>query len=79
MLAVAALELGVSGDVDELEIERELGLHLAHDLERALAEPAVRRVVERDLPRYGYRPRVVVASVTRWTARPYEDMRRLVS
>jgi hypothetical protein len=78
MLAVAALEIGVSGDVEELEIERELGLHLAHDLERALAEPAVRRVVERD-PRYGYRPRVVVASATRWTARPYEDMRRLVS
>jgi len=74
--AIAALELVVAGDVHELELEPELGLQVADDLERALAEPAVGRVVERD---YGYRPRVVVASATRWTASPYDDMRRLVS
>ena len=65
VLAVARLELGVAGDVDELQLEAELGPRVVDDLERALAEPAVRRVVERDPRRYGYRPRVVVASVTR--------------
>lgn len=51
-LPVARLELGVASDVDELELEAELGLCVAHDLERALAEPAVGRVVEDDV-RYG--------------------------
>ena len=51
-LPVARLELRVAADVDELELEPELGLRLAHDLERALAEVALRRAVERDA-RYG--------------------------
>jgi hypothetical protein len=36
-------------------------------------------VEDGDAPRYGYSPRVVVASATRCTARPYDAMRRLVS
>ena len=79
MIAVAALELRISADVDQLELERDGRPHLIHGLERALAEPAVGGVVDGDLRRYGYRPRVVVASVTRWTASPYDAMRRLVS
>jgi hypothetical protein len=39
------------------------------DLERTSAEAAVGRVVDGDTG-YGYKPRVVVASATRWTARP---------
>jgi hypothetical protein len=72
MLAVAELEHGVPGDVHELEIELDVasGLHLANHLERPLAEPAVRGVIEDDLGRYGYRPLVVVASATRCTASP---------
>jgi hypothetical protein len=55
MLPVPRLEIGVAGDVDELELETELVAGQAYDLERALAEVAVRRVVERDLrvARYG--------------------------
>jgi hypothetical protein len=53
VLAVAGLELEVAVDVDQLELEADLGLDLADDLERALAEPAVRRVIERDLRGYG--------------------------
>jgi hypothetical protein len=79
MLAVTALEPGFSADVDQLELEGDGRPHLVHDLERALAEPAVGGVVDGDLRRYGYRPRVVVASVTRWTASPYDAMRKLVS
>lgn len=47
-LAVAGLELGIALDVDELELEAELRLHLAEHLERTLAEVAVRGVVEPD-------------------------------
>jgi hypothetical protein len=36
-------------------------------------------VVDGDASRYGYRPRVVVASATRCTASPYEAIRRLVA
>jgi hypothetical protein len=50
--AVAALEIGVAGDVDDGEIEAELVPRGADDLERALAEPAVRSVVDGD-PRQG--------------------------
>ena len=70
VLAVTALELRISADVDELELEGDRCVELVHHLERALAEPAVDGVVDGDLRRYGYRPRVVVASVTRWTASP---------
>ena len=79
MIAVAALELGLSADVHQLELELDGRAHLFDDLEHTLAEPAVGGVVDRDLRRYGYRPRVVVASVTRWTASPYDAMRKLVS
>jgi hypothetical protein len=41
-------------------------------------ETAVSRVIDGDSMSYGYSPRVVVASATRCTASPYEDMRRLV-
>jgi hypothetical protein len=77
--AVPALELPISGDVYERELEAELGLGLTYDLERALAERAVGRVVDDDPGRYGYRPLVVVASATRCTARPYDASRRVVS
>ena len=79
MIAVATLELGVSADVHQLELELDGRAYLVDDLERTLAEPAVGGVVDGDLRRYGYRPRVVVASVTRWTASPYDAMRKLVS
>jgi hypothetical protein len=75
-LPVARLELGSPGDVDELELEAELGMYLLDDLDRTVAEAAVCGVVDPD--RYGYRPRVVVASATRCTASPYDAMRRLV-
>jgi hypothetical protein len=53
VLAVAALEVAVSADVHELQLELDAGPNLVDDLERALAEAAVRRVVERDPRRYG--------------------------
>ena len=77
-LAVPRLELRPAADVDELELEAELVAKLVHDLERPRTEAAVGRVVDGD-SRYGYRPRVVVASATRWTAMPYDAMRRLVA
>jgi hypothetical protein len=43
----------VAADIHEREVEPELLLHLAHDLERPLAEVAALGVVERD-PRAGY-------------------------
>jgi len=76
--AIPSLELGVRADIDELELEAELRLGLRHDLERAGTEAAVGRVVDGDAACYGYNPRVVVASATRWTASPYEAIRRLV-
>jgi hypothetical protein len=76
--AVPRLELGVARDVDELEIEAELVARLRHDLERAGAEAAVGSVVDPDALRYGYKPRVMVASATRCTAMPYDAIRRLV-
>jgi hypothetical protein len=47
-LPVARLELRVSVDLDDLELETLLGLRLAYDLERPLAEMALRPAVERD-------------------------------
>jgi hypothetical protein len=63
-LAVARLELGPSANVDELELEAELVAQLRNDLERRRAEAAVGSVIDGDA-RYGYSPRVVVASATR--------------
>jgi hypothetical protein len=48
--AVARLELGVPADVHDRELEPELVLHLEHDLERPLAEPAPVRAIEGDPP-----------------------------
>jgi hypothetical protein len=47
-LAIAALEVGVVGDVDVLELERELGSHLGEHPPGALAQVAVGRVEEGD-------------------------------
>jgi hypothetical protein len=68
-LAVARLEIGVAVDRDLLELEAELGAQLGELRPRPLAERAALGVVEGD-PRYGYRPRVIVASATRPTPRP---------
>ena len=48
MLPEARLERWVAPDVDELELELELGPRILHDLERALAKLAVGRVVDAD-------------------------------
>jgi len=64
VLSIPGLERWVAADVDELEVESELVLHSANDLERARAKTAVGGVIKRDLS-YGYRPLVVVASATR--------------
>ena len=64
MLSILGLERWVAADVDELEVESELVLDSANDLERARAKTAVGGVIQRDLS-YGYRPLVVVASATR--------------
>ena len=77
-LSVAHLEVGVAGDVDVRELERQLGLDRVERDACPLAEVATRRVEEDDLRRYGYRPRVVVAPATRMTASPYAAMRMLV-
>ena len=68
-LAVAGLELRVAADVDLLEVEPELVPRGTYDALRGGAEVAPLGVVEDDLG-YGYKPRVIVASETRWTARP---------
>src|SRR5262249_22447229 len=47
-LSIPLLELGSSGDVDELELEREVLLRGADHLERSLAEAAVGSVVDGD-------------------------------
>jgi hypothetical protein len=64
VLSILGLERWVAADVDELEVESELVLDSANDLERTGAEAAVGGVIQRDL-NYGYRPLVVVASATR--------------
>jgi hypothetical protein len=68
-LAIAALELDVTGDVDLLEVEVELCPQPVERRAGSVAQAATRRAVENDAA-YGYRPRVVVASETRWTASP---------
>jgi hypothetical protein len=77
-LAVARFERRVARDVDRLELEPELVMKRRDDLERSRAQAAIVRVIQRDT-RYGYSPRVVVASATRCTASPYDAMRRLVA
>ena len=67
-LPIALLELLVARDVHLGELEAELVLQLAELRARELAQVASLRAVEDDF--YGYRPRVVVASATRWTAIP---------
>jgi hypothetical protein len=69
-LPVARLQLGVAGDVDLRELEVGVGADGDERLPRPLAEVTTGCVVEDDLRRYGYKPRVVVASATRMTARP---------
>jgi hypothetical protein len=68
-LAIAGFELGVAGDVDLLELERNRLCNGGQRLARAFTKVAAGRVVENDA-RYGYKPRVVVASATRKTAQP---------
>ena len=69
-LAVAFFELRVAGDVDLRELEAGVRGDGDERLPRPLAQVAAWRVVEDDLRRYGYKPRVVVASATRMTASP---------
>jgi hypothetical protein len=68
-VAVAGLELRVAADVDLFQVEPEVVPSGTHDTLRRGAEVAPLGVVEDDVG-YGYRPRVIVASETRWTARP---------
>jgi hypothetical protein len=68
-LAIAGLELGVAADVDLLQRERQLVPRRVDDPPRGGAEVAPLGVEEDDAG-YGYKPRVIVASETRWTARP---------
>jgi hypothetical protein len=67
---VARFQLGVAGDVDLSELEVGVPGDDDERLPRPLAEVAAGRVVEDDARRYGYKPRVVVASATRMTASP---------
>ncbi len=69
-LPVARLQARIAADVDLDELERPARPHLLEDGARPLAEVATLRAVEDDARGYGYRPRVVVASETRCTARP---------
>jgi hypothetical protein len=68
-LAVAGLELRVTADVDLFELEPQLVPRRVDHPARGSAKVAPLGVEEGD-PGYGYRPRVIVASETRWTARP---------
>ncbi len=56
-------------DVDLLVDEPELALEPDDLLACTVAERAALTVIDDDLLQ-GYRPRVIVASATRWTARP---------
>ena len=63
-LAVAGLELRVAADVDLFELELVLLPKRCERGQGTLAEVAAFGVIQNDL-RYGYNPRVVVASATR--------------
>jgi hypothetical protein len=69
-LPVPGLELRVAADVGLAQLEPELVSELAHLTQCTLTEVATLRVVDDDLGRYGYSPRVIVASATRPTATP---------
>jgi hypothetical protein len=68
-LAVPRLELRVAADVHLPEVELVLPSKLCERAPRTLAEVTAFGGVDDDA-RYGYSPRVIVASATRWTARP---------
>jgi hypothetical protein len=68
-LTVQSLELGVSGDVDLLELKRLLDPNGLQHAPRGRAQVALGGVEEGDA-NYGYKPRVIVASETRCTASP---------
>ena len=68
-LPIAGFELGVAADVDLAQLELVLLPQRGELCARPLAEVTALGVIEDD-SRYGYNPRVVVASATRWTARP---------
>jgi len=76
-LAVPALQSGVAVDRDLLELEPEVVAQSEQLSPRALAEMAPVGFEEDDAG-YGYNPRVIVASATRRTARPYAASRMLV-
>jgi hypothetical protein len=69
-LPVPGLELRVASDIGLEQLEPELVSELAHLAQRTLTEVATLRVVDDDSGRYGYSPRVMVASATRPTATP---------
>jgi hypothetical protein len=78
-LSVVLLKLGIAGDVHLLKLEGVLGADGLEHAPRRLAEVAPGGVVEDDSGYgYGYRPRVIVASETRWTASPYAAIRIVV-
>jgi len=71
--AVALLELGDAGDVDLVDLEAQFLVQPRELGARDLAQVAVSADVQRQpLPqrRQGYRPRMIVASATRFTPRP---------
>jgi hypothetical protein len=68
-LTVQGLELGVTGDIDLLELKRLLDPYGLQHAPRGRAQVALGGVEEND-PDYGYKPRVIVASETRCTASP---------
>ena len=78
-LPVARLELGVAADVDLLVLEVVLLPSLYERAPRTLAQMTAVRVKQRHANGYGYSPLVVVASATRWTAKPYAARRMLTS
>ena len=75
---VPGFQPGVAADVDLLVVERRLGSNGLKHAPRGGAEVATLGLVEDDAG-YGYNPRVIVASPTRWTARPYAAIRIVVS
>jgi hypothetical protein len=67
---VFALELAIPGDVHFLDVEAQLGTKPLELDARELAQMTVAADVQPDHHRYGYRPRMMLASATRLTARP---------
>ena len=67
-LPVPRFQLVVAGDVHLAQVEAQLGPQIVEPGTRELAQVAALRPKKDDF--YGYMPRVVVASATRWTAIP---------